>query len=118
MLKTTVTVLFMLSFLLVGLSGVAQAHPASAVQLSFDNDTKILTVMAMHKVKDPVQHYIAMITVAIGDNTVITQRFTSQTDATMQKVQYTLIDAKAGDVIKVGTKCSIQGYKEATLTVK
>ena len=57
----------------VALMSTLNAHPASGVELSFDNETNLLTVDFVHKVSDADKHFIFEVTVYVNKEEVITQ---------------------------------------------
>lgn len=97
--------------------GVALAHAASDVELTFDKETSTLTVLAKHSVKNAADHYIDEITVELNGKKIITQIFKKQTSDNGQEVIYIIIDAKDGDTIEVTTNCNKFGKKKAKLVV-
>ena len=57
------------------------------------------------------------IVVELNGERMIEQKFRSQSDSTIQLVEYNIIDAKAGDEITVIARCNISGQKKAQITV-
>ncbi len=106
-----------LIFLALVFVGVAMAHAASEIELSFDKETSTLTVIAKHSVKNASDHYIDEITVELNGKKIITQTFKMQTDDNGQEVIYIIIDAKDGDTIEVSTNCNKFGKKKTKLVV-
>jgi hypothetical protein len=106
-------VLFLISFV-----QLALAHPPSKIDLSFNLQDHILTVVAEHDTKDVVKHRIDQIIVQLNDNEIIQQTFAIQLDQDEQKATYLIPDAKAGDEIVVTARCSIYGKKKVKITVE
>ncbi|MBT3756774.1 MAG: hypothetical protein HOK80_09235 [Candidatus Cloacimonetes bacterium] len=111
-MKFAFLVVFVLGSLLLS------AHPASNVELEFNQETSILTVSFDHKVKDAEKHFIFEVTVYLNKEEIIEQKIEKQDDAESGTVLYKIIDAKSGDKIKVKTNCNKTGKKSATLTVE
>jgi len=107
-----------MSGVLLCLAVVAQAHPPSDIKLAFNATTKILTVTALHDVKDPAKHYINKVTVAVNGMPMVTQNFMSQTNKVAQISQYTIIDAMPGDAISVNAVCNYRGDLTKVMKVK
>ena len=95
----------------------AFAHPAKSLTATFNNETHILTVHAVHRVKDPADHFIDKIIVKLNGQEVITQTLMSQDSKNDMKVQYKIIDAKPGDRIIVITHCNKMGTKRVKIWV-
>lgn len=56
--------------------------------------------------------------VKLNGEEIIGQKFRSQGDSQIQRVEYTIIDARLGDEIEVVAGCSISGRKKATIIVE
>jgi desulfoferrodoxin (superoxide reductase-like protein) len=106
-----------LSVLLSCAAGVAQAHPPSNIKLQFNPQTHVLTVTALHNVGDVTKHYIKLIEVSLNGVPIISQKFSSQTNTTVQTVQYVILDAKPGSTISVKATCNIRGSLEKSIKV-
>ena len=98
--------------------GIALTHPPSDIQLQYDKKTNVLTVTALHQVRDSKQHYINEVDIWLDNTQIVTQKFSSQCDNTKQMAQYLVIDAKPGSIIKVSATCNRGGTLEKTLKVQ
>ena len=107
----------LLVVLLIG-SSLLVAHPASNVNLEFDQETSILTVNFEHKVKDAEKHFIFEIIVYLNKEVIIEQKIERQDSMENGNLVYKIIDAKSGDKIKVRTNCNKTGKKSATLEIE
>jgi len=99
-------------------AGVCFAHPPTGVEMEFDNETKVLTVLVTHPVNKINKHFIDKIVVELNDKEIVTQTFRTQGDGEGQEVMYVIVDAKAGDTIAVTGYCNVSGKKKASLTVE
>lgn len=99
-------------------TSVGFAHMPTAVELEFDNDTKVLTVHVTHAVSKINKHYVDKVVVELNDKEIVTQTFRSQKDGEGQEAMYIIIDAKVGDTIAVTGYCNVSGNKKASLTVE
>lgn len=100
-------------------AGVAFAHPPSAINITFDAETKILRISIPHGVPDPQgDHYIDKVVVWLNGKEIITQLIASQYSPQEQVVLYQLIDAKKGDKIDVYANCSKFGDRKASFEIK
>ena len=116
LIKKSVIINIIIGFIL--FSGVAFAHPPSTINTTFDQDTKILTVQALHNVPNPTgDHYIEEIKVKLNGKDMVLQYFLTQTSSGIQEAQYLLIDAKSGDTIEVYALCNKFGDKTITLNI-
>ncbi len=100
------------------LSGLASAHPPSAVNLEYDLETKVLTITTPHSVGDSTDHYIDLITVSLNGEEIVRQNFFTQVTSGEQEAIYLVIDAEAGDTLTVFANCNRFGDAEASLTVE
>lgn len=96
----------------------AYAHPPSAIDISYNPVTKVLTVVITHQVSTPLTHYIKKVEVAINGKQIITQSLSKQDSNTSQTVIYYIPDAKKDDWISVEASCSIAGRHEAKIKVQ
>ncbi len=97
---------------------IAFAHPPSKVDLNFNLQDHILTVVAVHNTKDVVKHRIGKIVVQLNGNEIIQQTFAIQLNPDEQKATYLIPGAKTGDEITVTAQCSIYGKKKVKITVQ
>ncbi len=97
---------------------VAFSHPPSQVQATFDLESHILEISAIHAVPDPKgDHYISTIQVFRNDEEIILQKMASQLSSREQKAQYLIIDARKGDTLKIYALCNKFGDRSLTLKV-
>jgi desulfoferrodoxin (superoxide reductase-like protein) len=109
---------YLLILVLLAGSVILSAHPAKEVTLSFDQVTSILTVNFEHKVKDAGEHFIDEIKVYLNKEVIVEQTITLQDNLETGTVVYKIVEAKAGDKIKVKTKCNKIGKKSAELVIE
>lgn len=109
-----------LAFLIVFLSAVsvAYAHPPSDIIITFDSTTKMLQAVIVHKVNNPLSHYIKTVDVGLNGKEISIQNFTRQDNNDSRTVSYHIPDAKEGDVLSVEGYCSISGKLQKEITVK
>ncbi|MCX6089752.1 MAG: hypothetical protein WCP87_01130 [Atribacterota bacterium] len=101
------------------ISGVALAHPPSAVNLSYDKDAKLLKITVLHSVPNPTgDHFVKQVTVKLNGIQVVLQNFLSQSGNGEQVVQYVIIDAKPGDSVEVQAFCSKFGDNTNILKIQ
>lgn len=99
-------------------SSLLLAHPASEVNLEFDNDTHLLMVNFVHKVKNAEEHFIIGVIVYLNNEEIIEQKIAKQDNTESGSLVYRIIDAKSGDKIKVSIKCNKVGKKSNEITIE
>jgi desulfoferrodoxin (superoxide reductase-like protein) len=114
-MKTNKLLLFIL---LVLLPMIAIAHPPKKVTLSYEKETGLLTIAAMHPVKDVNDHYIITLEVMVNGETVKTAEYKSQTSPESQDKTIELPDLATGDEVTVKAACNKFGSKTQSLTIE
>lgn len=94
------------------------AHPPNEVELTFEEETAILTVGVSHMVGKPAKHYIDKVVVELNDEEIIVQRFIIQGSDAKQEANYIIPGVKAGDIISVTAYCNISGKKNKILQIE
>jgi len=115
--RLAATRLVVISVMALCFACAAVAHPPKDIKLAFDQKSKVLSVKAIHDVKDPTSHYIKEVKVYLNDKEIISQEMSSQTDKQSQVVRYVIIDAKPGSILKVEADCNRFGDKTKELKV-
>jgi desulfoferrodoxin (superoxide reductase-like protein) len=88
---------------------VAYAHPPSDIRLTYNLNTKILTAVIMHNVKDPKKHFIHKVDVGFNGKEIINHAIGQQDNFISQTVSYLIPEAKAGDTLSVEGYCNLTG---------
>jgi len=109
---------YLLILVLLAGSVLLSAHPAKEVTLSFDQETSILSVNFVHKVKDTEKHFIEEVTIYLNKEQIILQTITKQDNLESGVFVYKIVEAKKGDNIKVVTKCNKFGKKSAEIVIE
>lgn len=91
---------------------LAYAHPPSDIKITFDPKSKMLEAVILHDVKDPSQHFIKKVDVALNGKEIISQKISRQDNNVSQAVHYLIPDANPDDTISVEGYCSISGKLE------
>ncbi len=102
--------------LIVFLSIPTEAHPPADVSLSFNANNNTLNVAITHTVSSPSSHYVAQVDIIKNDQTILSQKYTSQSSLSKFSYSYPL-NASAGDILKAKASCSIAGSRTGELTV-
>lgn len=94
------------------------SHSPEQIELTFDNETKLLQVDAQHEVRNEDKHYVEKIEVFLNGELRIVQDFKKQESKKSQRATFLIFDAGKGDKIKVIAHCSIHGEKTNEITVR
>lgn len=100
------------------LSGALLAHAPKKVDLSFNSESKKLSIELPHKVKKVDSHYIESIKIEVNGEEFKVLEYKKQSSLESHSVELELPDAKKGDKITVSAKCNKMGAKSATLTIE
>lgn len=94
------------------------AHAPKKVNLKYDKEKGILSVDAIHPVKDVNDHYVITLAVTVNGEDIETLEYTSQTSPESQDKEIKLPDLKSGDVVTVKATCNKFGSKTGKLEIK
>ena len=94
------------------------AHPPGKIELTFNNETKILQVEIQHEVRDSEKHYVNKIEVFLNDELRIIQNFKKQVSKVAQKATFLMSEAEVENKIKVVAYCNIHGKRNKEIIVK
>ena len=98
--------------------GVAYGHPPQDIIITFDPMTKMLTAVIVHKVSNPLNHYIKKVDIELNGKEILSESFTHQENNLSQIVRYPVPDAKEGDTLSVEAYCSISGKLEKEIRAR
>ena len=108
----------LLTIVVLVISSLLLAHPASKVEISFNTESKVLELSFSHKVKNVETHYVEEVKVELNGEEIILQQISSQENLEGSSLMYKIPEAKVGDKIKVITKCNKFGKKKGKLVVE
>ncbi len=111
-MKKILLAIFLL--LLLG-SPLAIAQPPSDIELSFNQESKVLSIKVLHVSQRNRDHYIRRIWVYLNDQEVVKDGFAAQEPWGI--AHDVKVEAKSGDVIRVVAKCSKAGETTQTLQI-
>jgi hypothetical protein len=92
------------------------AHSPGSIELDFDYDAQVLTVIFRHSVSNPNSHYVNQIEIWKNDVSYTTRTYDSQTNSTTQMDTFD-VDAEDGDVLRVTGTCNQGGSRTGQITV-
>ena len=95
----------------------ASAHPANAINLSYNKTTREITVNVAHPSTMPNWHFTQRIEFVIDDVVVENKAFTEQTTENGTTYAVRLKNAKPGDTVIVNAYCSRSGMKTASIVI-
>lgn len=107
---------FSIFFLILG--SQTFAHPPSKIDITYDNQSKILKAIITHPVSNLNNHYISKVDVALNGKEIVEQKISFQDSNSTQAVEYYIPDTKSGDVLSVEAYCSISGKLTEKITIK
>ncbi len=91
------------------------AHSPSNIQLTFDDETALLSISITHNVRNTENHYISELTVDLGGERIITHKLSEQETTAGIDLSYRLPDIKDGVSITVTASCNRVGRMTRTL---
>jgi hypothetical protein len=97
--------------------GFAFAHPAGKLNATFDQESSLLELDYIHKVKDVMDHHIEVVEIRINDRLTITHQLSLQESKDGGSLIYRLPGLSKGDEISILTKCNKGGNKTAKVTI-
>jgi hypothetical protein len=112
----------LIAFILIFALASIYAHPPADIKLSYDKESKILSVTVIHNIKtskipDPNKHFIKKIALNVNGNELIVESISAQQSDEGEKSAY-LLNVSQGDRISVSAACSLSGNKTAELQIE
>lgn len=104
--------------MIVLVSGSALADPPSRIDVRYDTVTKQFLAVIVHKVSNPLKHYIRKITIFVNDKQVAEQYFTKQSSVSDQQIVFAVPHLKMGDVLKVEAFCNVGGKRAQPIKIQ
>lgn len=105
-------------FIFVAFSSIAYAHPPSDIKITFDAKTNMLQAVILHKVNNPLTHYIKKVDVGLNGKEIIEHNISRQDNNDSQTVSYLIPDVKDADVVSVEGYCNLSGKLKKQITIK
>ncbi len=93
------------------------ADPAKKVTLSFNKETKELSMVILHPVANPKTHFIDKISILVDGEEVKVIKPTKQSSLKAEDVKVIIPVIKIGSKVEVKTHCNEMGNKSGKLTV-
>lgn len=94
------------------------AHAPKKVNLSYNKDSKKLSMVIDHPVGNVSNHYISEIKIMVDGKEVKTIKPTSQSSLKAETMDVEIPEIKTGSKVEVKATCSKVGSKSGKLTVK
>jgi desulfoferrodoxin (superoxide reductase-like protein) len=98
-------------------TGGVWAHPPRNIDISYDSDSKELTVFITHFTNNPLNHYIEYIAVYDGDEIIVSRFFTGQASKEGQLLKINLNGKEPGNNLVVKCRCNKFGKKGKNMTL-
>lgn len=105
-----------LVMVMVGL--LAYAHPPKNVDLSYDAESGILSINAVHAVKDVASHYVDQVEILINGEQKELLKAEKQGDSELAIFTYEIGSLQTGDVVEVIARCNKVGKRSAKLEIE
>lgn len=103
------------TILFVFIPAFLMADPPKKVSLSYDKESGILKVLAIHEVKDVEEHFIDLILVTVDGKEVKKISYKKQQNTKLQEAEIKLPGLKKGNEISVKVRCNEFGSKKESL---
>lgn len=113
-MKTKIAILFLLTLV----PAYLFACPAKKVELAYNKETKILSMVIDHPVTSTKGHYIDDIKILVDGKEVKTIKPIKQFSLTQDRQELEIGILEDGAKIEVKTHCNQSGNKSGKLTVK
>ncbi|MBL8013777.1 MAG: hypothetical protein JNN05_08020 [Candidatus Omnitrophica bacterium] len=96
--------------------GAVWATPPESLDVSYDQEKKVILVSGRHPTQDRLEHYIRRFRVTFGEKEPQTTYLTRQNSASEFQAAIPVV-AKPGDTIRVEVFCNQGGSKESVLQI-
>jgi hypothetical protein len=110
--------LLLIALLLIWMGGELTAHAPVGLNLAYDQETKLLSVEFMHRSRNPEDHFVYSVKIAVNSEQVIEQSLMSQEKAEGGSLVFKIIDLKAGDEVNVQIECNKGGRRSRKLKIE
>lgn len=107
----------LLTFILSMISMYSFAHPPKKVNLSFNKESGVLSVSAVHQVKDVTDHYLYDIVITVDGKVVKELKPEKQSSPQKEDINVTVPEIKTGSKVEVKAKCNKGGAKTGKLVI-
>lgn len=94
-------------------ASVAFAHPPKNVTCTWNAQTSVLTVTAVHEVNDPAKHFVLTLTVLENGKQIAFKQYSKQNSASQFSDSVALPGVKSGAKLRVILMCNIMGSAES-----
>ncbi|MBW6515427.1 MAG: hypothetical protein K0B81_02275 [Candidatus Cloacimonetes bacterium] len=94
-----------LMILLLGLSFL-MAHPPTEMNITFNEEELLLTIVIEHNVNNPGNHYIDQLTIQHGRNELVVHKMSRQDDNDSVTLVYRLPDVQSGMKLNIVASCN------------
>lgn len=101
---------------LLGLKGIALAHPPVSLDVALQPEGK-LRIQVSHTVNDPAKHFINRVVITRDGKALAEQSFVGQTDKTGLEVEIPVSGLSKGQTIQVEADCNIFGSLKKSVTL-
>ncbi|MBS3814287.1 CHRD domain-containing protein [Candidatus Bipolaricaulota bacterium] len=111
------TSLLIIFFSLMFTVNIVFAHPPSGMNLSYDGETRILTVVINHRVGNKSNHFVDQVVLTKNGEKILEESYNEQDTTSGAEFKYE-IPAENGDTLTVTTQCNRFGQITRSIEVK
>ena len=95
----------------------AFAHPPSDIKIQFDTKTQTLNAVILHRVSNPLTHYIYKANIGLNGKEMKSLRFKKQATNREQLATAVLSGIKKGDTLSVEGFCNLSGQLKKEIKI-
>jgi hypothetical protein len=88
---------------------LVRGHSPSGMEITYDAEEMVLTLVVDHQVGNPTNHYVRTVRIYEGNRELVIQEMNRQDDAGSVTLIYRLPDAETGMVLTVEADCNRVG---------
>lgn len=109
--------LFLIACFLGAFAAQVLAHPPSGIKIQFDAKTQTLNAVILHRVSNPLTHYIYKVDIGLNGKEIQSLSFKEQATNREQLATEVLSGIKKGDTLSVEGYCNSSGKLKKEITV-
>lgn len=95
-----------------------QGHAPSDMEITFDSDDLVLTIVIEHQVGNPETHYVDKVTVSSERREMVVHQISRQDDNQQVTLKYRIPDAKPGMTLTILATCNRVGRLTRSIEIE
>jgi len=104
--------------MLVSVPLILRSDPPKKLTVTYSNETKKLTVVALHPVKNVNTHFIDLFTISVNGKEVKEIKLKKQADAKNATMEATIPEIVSGCKVTVKARCNEFGTKSKSIDIE